>query len=310
MGLVFNIQRFSVYDGPGIRTVVFLKGCPLRCLWCHNPEGISSVPQLLTDPQKCIQCGECAVCPNGAHLFGPVADSISNGPEQGQTLHEFIREKCIGCGQCAAVCPTGALTLAGTEKTAREVIDEVLKDKAFFNESGGGLTLSGGEPLFQPAFCEELLRLAKKEGLHTCMETSGFASKDTLLRVSKWIDLFLYDFKVSEEALHQKTTGVPLSVILDNLRALNSNGKEIMLRCPIIPSINDHASHIQAIASLTFEFDCIREVHLEPYHALGISKSERLGQEPAFVMPDKTGVDIKTLCAQLQELANCSVKIS
>lgn len=311
MGLVFNIQRFSVHDGPGIRTVVFLKGCPLHCLWCHNPEGISSVPQLLADSQRCIRCGECAVCPNDAHLF--VAENAESVPTDFDTLptrHVFLREKCSGCGLCASVCPTGALTLAGTKMTAEDVLTEVLKDKAFFEQSGGGITLSGGEPLFQPAFSEELLCLSKKEGLHTCMETSGFASGETMLRAAKWVDLFLYDFKASDEDLHQKVTGVPLAPVLDNLRTLNRLGNAVILRCPIIPGINDKEKHLQAIAVLAEAHSCIREIHLEPYHALGISKSQRLGQSPAYERPEHPGVQIESLCAQLQTMTGCRVIVS
>lgn len=270
MGNIFHIQRFSLYDGPGVRTVVFLKGCPLRCLWCHNPEGLSTKQQIQFNPSKCIGCMDCVnACPKECH-------TRENG------RHIYNREHCTVCGQCAAQCCSDALSISGMKMSAEEVMSQVLKDRSVYSESDGGLTLSGGEPFAQPEFALSLLRLAKEHNLHTCVETSGYTSADILTEVAKYTDLFLYDYKLTDEDLHRKFCGVSNRKILDNLNLLDELDADVILRCPIVPGCNDEESHIQAIGKLAASHRCIGQIHLEPYHRLGIDKSTQLGALPSF----------------------------
>ncbi|MBE5732080.1 MAG: glycyl-radical enzyme activating protein [Clostridiales bacterium] len=266
-GIVFNIQKFSVNDGPGIRTTVFLKGCPLSCTWCHNPESKRAFPELMYSADKCVMCGKCAhVCPKNVHLF-----------ENGK--HIVVRENCIACGKCEEECLYEALEIAGKEKSVEEVIDEVLKDKIFYETSNGGVTLSGGEPLLQYEFSLELLKRAKQEGLHTAIETCGYTSEEKIREIASYVDLFLFDYKITNDQLHKKYTGVSNERIIHNLKVLNSLGKQIILRCPIIPGINDTDEHFSGIARIANELGCVSEINVEPYHPLGKSKAEKLGVE-------------------------------
>ncbi len=227
-GTIFNIQRFSVNDGPGIRTTVFLKGCPLHCAWCHNPESISPEKDLMLHEDRCIRCGDCvAVCEQHA------IRSDNGG---------FVtdREKCIRCGRCLDVCYAEARVLMGKEVTADEVMAEIVKDTVFFDQSSGGVTFSGGEPLLQHQFLTSLLEACKKKAIHTAVDTSGHIPADILRDVSRSVDLFLYDVKTLDDAVHQKFAGVSNRRILENLRLLIDLGKEIIVRVPIIPEINDN----------------------------------------------------------------------
>jgi len=269
-GIVFNIQKFSVHDGPGIRTTVFLKGCPLRCPWCHNPEGLSREPEVAYDPRKCIGCGGCLVCEHGCHSV-----TETEG-------HQYARHDCTVCTKCLEHCCTGALELTGKSYTTDEVIQKVMADKAFYDKSGGGMTVSGGEPLYQPAFTKALLEAAKEKGLHTAMETSGFASSAVFTSMLPYLDMLLFDYKVTGENAYEEITGVPFAPILSNLHTANESGIPIILRCPIIPGINDNETHFDAIAALADEFSGIIRVDLEPYHALGTGKAERFGKECGF----------------------------
>lgn len=266
-GRIFDIQRFSIHDGPGIRTNVFLKGCPLRCKWCHNPEGLEIHPDLSYNADRCIGCGACAAaCPYGCHTIG----------EQG---HSFDRSRCVVCGKCCEVCYTDALERLGREVTVREVLDEVLKDRPFYETSGGGMTLSGGEPLYQPRFAAALLAGAKEEGLHVCIETSGFCSEETLRSVMEHVDIFLFDIKETDPVRHEEFTGVSNEVILRNLQLLDDAGKSVVLRCPVIPGFNARDEHFRQVALLADSLRHVLRVELEPYHPLGISKSERIGRQ-------------------------------
>lgn len=268
-GKVFNIQRFSTMDGPGIRTVVFLKGCPLDCVWCHNPESKSVTRELLYKAKLCSGCGACKdVCENALHTF-------NNG------VHEFDREKCIVCGKCAEVCCTKALELCGEERTAADILETVVKDIPFYEQSGGGVTLSGGEPLLQYEFVLQLLKGAKERGIHTALETSGFTTKG-LEEINVYNDLWLYDIKVFSEELHKKYTGVSNKIILENLYHLDNLGAKIILRCPIIPDINMNEFHFGAIANLVQKLKNVQEIHLEPYHPLGISKAKQLNKIQSY----------------------------
>lgn len=270
-GTVFNIQKFCINDGPGIRTTVFLKGCPLSCLWCHNPESKAAKPEVMYDARKCIMCGKCAsVCPSGCHSF-----SEENG-------HVFNREKCISCGKCEDVCYASALEMAGKLRDAEEVIAEVMKDKAFYDNSGGGMTVSGGEPMLQFEYTYELFRLAKENGLHTCIETCGFAPSENYRKLAPLVDIFLFDYKETDPERHKEYTGVDNKLILENLKMLDEMGAKTVLRCPIIPTLNDREDHFKGIADTANSLKNILEVNIEPYHPLGSGKSAMLGKKYAL----------------------------
>lgn len=283
---VFNIQCFSVHDGPGIRTSVFLKGCPLDCLWCHNPESKRRAPELFYDGGKCIGCGECAqVCE--CHRIVSSDRSLIDGHDDNSLpdrIHIFDRAACIGCGRCADVCPAEALELCGRELTVGATLETVLRDRDFYgSEYGltvrGGLTVTGGEPLYSFEFTYNLLRGAKASGLHTCVETSGCAPFERLRELAEVCDIFLYDYKETSPELHKKYTGVDNRQIVDNLLRLDSVGAKSILRCPIIPGLNDRPEHLAAIASLANRLTNIIEIDVEPYHPLGAAKCLRLGRE-------------------------------
>ena len=260
---IFNIQKFSLNDGPGIRTTVFFKSCMLNCLWCHNPESKEFKKQLLLDFEKCVGCGECArACTR--HHFNPE--------------HTIDRDNCSACGKCIDVC-AGALELIGYDMSVSEIMSEVMRDKLFYDNSNGGITLSGGDPLAQPDGALALLKEAKECGLHTCVETCGYAQWKKVEAVSEFTDLFLWDFKESDNTLHKQYTGVSNMLILENLKRLNELGAEIVLRCPIIPSKNDRAEHFKAIANLAEAYSSIKRVEILPYHPLGQAKNNRLGQK-------------------------------
>lgn len=268
-GKIFNIQRFSTSDGPGIRTVVFMKGCPLNCAWCHNPESKSTATELFYKDELCIACGSCGnVCAANGH-------TLADG------MHDFDRKKCVRCGKCVEVCYSNALEICGEERTAEEIIDTVLRDRQFYEQSVGGITLSGGEPLMQYDFTLSLLRLAKKNHLHTAVETSGFSDRDLTI-LNNFVDLWLYDIKLFPEEEHIKHIGVSNKVIFDNLRLLNRVGAKIILRCPIIPDINMTFEHFEALADLANALNNVIAIHLEPYHPLGLSKAEQLGKNQAY----------------------------
>ena len=279
-GTVFNIQRFCTDDGPGIRTTVFLKGCPLNCMWCHNPESQRSNSEIFFDEEKCISCGDCIkVCPNNCHI-------LKNGK------HIFDRTNCKSCFSCTKACMGKSLTNIGKTITAKEVLEEVKKDLDFYKNSGGGITLSGGEPLSQPDFSLSLLRGAKNAGISTCIETCGYVKTEILKHFIKVTDLFLFDFKESNNEKHRLFTGVGNELILKNLDMLDRYKANVILRCPIIPSFNDRKEHFKGIAELADNKDCIKEVQIEPYHNLGAFKYTKLAKDypasSAFVADENT----------------------
>ena len=267
MGRILNIQRFCTDDGDGIRTTVFFKGCPLRCLWCHNPESQRSRPQIGFDEAKCVGCGKCvALCEKGCHALG--------------AKREFFRDSCDGCGKC--VTPTcDALELFGEEMSAEEIMSTVIRDRDFYEASGGGLTLSGGEPLSRSDLALEILRLAKAQEISTAVETCGYVSREILEAVAPYVDTFLYDIKETDSERHREFTGMPNELILENLKYLSERGSRIVLRCPIIPGLNDRDGHFSAIGELA-ELDGVVRVEIEPYHSFGEGKYARLGIDYAL----------------------------
>lgn len=279
MGLIVSdIQRFCMHDGEGLRTTVFLKGCPLKCKWCHNPETQSNKSQLLFYRQKCIDCGECAVCPQGAHYF---ADG-----------HTLSREKCINCGKCAAVCPTGALETVGVEKSIDEIEAEALRDIAFYGEKGG-VTISGGEPMQQFEGLTELLGRLKSKGVNTCVETCGYFDKKHLDDIVKYTDMFLWDIKLTDNKIHKEYTGVESRRIIENLLLADSLGAKTLLRCIIVKGVNDNADHYKGIADIFGRLNNCVGVELIPYHTYGGSKSMALNgidNGNADWIPDKEDI--------------------
>lgn len=264
--LVSELQRFCMHDGPGIRTTVFLKGCPLRCAWCHNPETQESRPELLYYETKCIGCGACAAtCPNGVHLFR-------------EDAHALLRNSCVGCGACANICPTRALEIAGTPYSIAELIRECEKDNAFYG-SGGGVTLSGGEPFFQKERSIALLRALKENGFHTAAETCGYFDPVLLPDAARYTDLFLFDLKDTDEERHKAYVGAPIAPILSNLRALDSLGAKTRLRCILVNGVNASAEHYRRVSEIAQSLSHCEGVEILPYHAYGGSKSTFLGKE-------------------------------
>ena len=264
-GTIFDIKRFSIHDGPGIRTTVFLKGCPLRCKWCHNPESHRREAQVMLRPSRCILCGACVdACPEGAVRWngtGVLTD----------------RELCVACGTCMETCAGEARELIGREMAVSEVLAEITRDLPFFDESGGGVTFSGGEPLWQPDFLRELLRGCKEIELHTAVDTSGAVSWTALDSVRPFVDLFLYDLKLYDSARHREATGAGNKVILDNLRRLSQTGQAVELRLVIIPGINDDESNLRKTAEFAASLPYLSGVTLLPFHNTAQEKYANLG---------------------------------
>jgi len=266
MGLVFNVQKYSLHDGPGIRTTVFLKGCPLECAWCHNPEGISPECELAVMGSRCIACGECRrACPQAQGVTG------------GEALPARI-EHCERCGACVEACPTGGRQLIGQKLLVSQLVETIEQDRVFYEDSGGGVTFSGGEPLDQFEFLREALQACRDRHVHTVVDTCGFAREAELLAVAPLTGLFLYDLKMMDDAKHRQYTGVSNVRILSNLQALGAAHEQIWIRVPVIPGINDGERELEGLARFVAGIPSVRQVNLLPYHRNGQTKARRLGR--------------------------------
>jgi len=273
---VFNVQTYSIHDGPGIRVTVFVKGCPLRCKWCANPESNLARPQLMTYASKCSACGRCGeICPNKA---------VTIAFKDGKPFAKTDRAVCVECGQCIEVCPCEAREIVGRERTVADVLQQVLQDRMFMDASGGGITVSGGECLAHPNFTEALLYAAKGEELHTAVESCSFATREVVDRVHRYVDLALLDIKHMDSAAHRELTGVPNEVILDNIcHIYHDLKKKVAVRVPTVPGYNDSEENIAATARFVKEeLGTDVGIHLLPYHRLGESKNDSLGKEMDF----------------------------
>ncbi len=265
-GLIFDIKRYAIHDGPGIRTTIFLKGCNLRCWWCHNPEGQLSKPELIYKVNRCRECKECIeLCPEKALFWDE---------------HIIIkREKCNLCGKCAENCANEALEIIGKEMNVEEVMREIEKDRVFYEESNGGVTFSGGEPLLQSDFLKALLKECKKRNIHTAIDTCGYAPYKVIDEISNYVDLFLYDIKIMDNEKHKKYTGMSNKSILENLKYLAKKGANVEIRFPIIPGINDDENNINHFVSFLCSLHIIKNISILPYHKAGSEKYVKLNRE-------------------------------
>ncbi|WP_294555497.1 choline TMA-lyase-activating enzyme [uncultured Mailhella sp.] len=279
--LIFNIQKYNLYDGPGIRTLVFFKGCPLRCLWCSNPEGQVRAYQILFKKDRCVNCGACAaVCPAGVHVM---ADS----------RHEIRREvECVGCRACEKACTQTALSISGEYRTISEIMEVIEEDRPFYQSSGGGVTLGGGEVLMQPEAAVNLLTTCKERGINTAIETCGYARAEVVRRAAEVTDLFLFDVKHMNSDRHYQLTGVRNELILENLRWLLENRCNVKVRVPLLRGVNDSESDIEAMVRFLAPYKDHRNckgIDLLPYHKMGVNKYAQLGRE--YPMPGDPALD-------------------
>ncbi len=268
-GTIFDIQRFAVHDGPGIRTLVFLKGCPLRCLWCANPESVNPQPELGFIKANCDGCGKClAACPQQA---------ISLDDESRPAI---ARERCNNCGQCSMDCSPHALIVYGREQSAEEVFNEVKRDNVFYRSSGGGVTVSGGEPLQQASFVKSLFSICREAGIPTALETCGFAPASILKEVLKLTDYVLFDLKCMDAEAHARLTGRSNAMILENARVVAGSGVAFRFRMPFVPGLNDNPENLGQIGLLIKDLDTDKpEIELMPYHRMGLTKYDALGKD-------------------------------
>lgn len=297
-GVTVDIQRFSLHDGPGIRTTLFLKGCPLSCKWCHNPEAIAHRPQLSFNPEKCTNCFRCVeACSAGAHYI------VDN-------KHQVDFARCELAGQCVAACPNEALTIIGKSRSVEEIMSIVTRDMDYYLASGGGVTISGGEPMTQFAFTKALLMACKEQGINTALDTCGHVPTERYREVLPYVDLFLYDYKETDNEKHRYYTGVSNTLILANLEMLYHAKAKILLRCPIIPGFNDTDEHFRGIQQISLRYPDLVGIDLMPYHNMGVEKARRIGAESAFVKLRTADREISMQWKeQLASLSCCNVSI-
>ena len=274
-GLVFSIDRFVSDDGPGIRTTVFLKGCPLSCIWCHSPQSQSALPQLSFFDNRCIRCGACVkICPQNAQIVSPMERSI-------------LWEQCDNCGKCVEICPSAALEMSGKWLTVNQVMDVIEKDLVYYNNSGGGVTFSGGEPTAQPDFLDLCLQRCHEKGINTAIDTCGLAKWSVFEKILPHVDLVLYDIKFADSQKHKLFTGVGNELILDNLKRISRKGKAIWIRIPLIPGYTDSQENLRQIAEFISVLDGIEKISLLPYNTASGARYLSIGKK--FVLED-TGV--------------------
>jgi len=296
-GNIFDIKKFSIHDGPGIRTTVFLKGCPLHCVWCHNPEGISPHTEIHFWTRRCISCHECvAACKNNAITF-----------LDGKRLYH--PELCQGCGNCADACPAEATQIIGVPMTVIEIMDEIEKDVVFYDQSGGGVTFSGGEPLLQIEFLERLLVACKDSGIHTAVDTSGHVPFEKIARVQPLVDLFLYDLKIIDPNRHFQYTGVPNRRILKNLETLVQSGANLIIRIPIIPGINDDPENINQTGRYLAALGKDQKVNILPYHRAATDKYLRMKHDYTLMAVQPPSDDHMAAIAERLERYDLRVSI-
>lgn len=284
-GLVFNIQRFSTHDGPGIRTSVFLKGCNLRCKWCHNPESYDPRPQIEYFADRCTGCGRCMeVCPEGI--------TIENGRLAGA-------ERCRACGRCAQVCLSGARKTAGTYYDVETLVGIVKKDLAFYKNSGGGVTCSGGEPMLQYRFVKEFFKALKEQGISTALDTAGHIPYEWYEEVLPCTDLVLLDLKIMDPALHKAYTGVSNERILKNAKRMLESGTRLHIRVPVIAGVNDNEENMRKLNAFLAGYKNVEEVRLLPYHAMGLAKAASMGVDmETFERPSEERMEVLRNCVR------------
>jgi pyruvate formate lyase activating enzyme len=295
-GVIFHIMRFSLHDGPGIRTAVFFKGCPLSCWWCHNPESQNSEPEVLYSTDRCRLCGDCAAaCPHGA--IERIGERMT------------VTGSCRRCAACVDACGAEARSATGRTMTVSEIVAEVERDLVFFDESGGGVTFTGGEPFAQPELLEALLHACRARRIHTTIETCGAVARETMLRIAALADLILYDLKMLDASRHRMYTGAGNRNILENLEALVATGRPVTVRIPIVPGVNDDPAGLSAVCGYLSNLRVTR-VDLLPYHATGAEKYRRLGREYRMERtPAPAGAAMAAIAAQMA-LAGIPVKIA
>lgn len=266
---IFNIQHFSLHDGPGIRTVVFLKGCPLNCAWCHNPESKKGRHEIAFYDEKCVKCGKCVnVCPQMVHRIE-------------DNEHKINRTLCKACGKCVKECEFAAIDIFGNNCSIEDIMKEISKDDIFFAD-GGGVTISGGEPFLQFDALYELVLKCKQRNYSVCIETCGYTDGEKIKKIAAYVDWFLYDCKETDAQNHLKYTGVSNKLILDNLYLLDKISANVILRCPVIPYVNDRSEHFENIGKLANQHSCIKYIELMKYHPLGLSKAKQIGAETEY----------------------------